>query len=121
MRNPRTPEQNRDLHRLLHLVGMEDVKAELVYNYTSKRTTSSSEMSQRECEELLKYLRMEDNSKHGKSRGSVRHYLQMLGYDYKAIDTFVKNIGSNNPGKKSLSNLGGKELNAVVTQVKQMY
>jgi hypothetical protein len=117
----RTLEQNRELHRLLALVDQEAFKEELVSSFTGQRTTSSSKMLYTECEALIKHLKAEDEKMHGKSRRAILHQLQLLGWDYKRIDVFIKNIGSNNPKKKHLTNLGGADLNAIVTQVKQLY
>jgi hypothetical protein len=117
----RSPEQNRELHRLLTLVELEAFKEDLVSSFTQERTTSSSQMSFSECAALIDHLKKEDEKKHGKSRRTILHQLKLLGWDYKRIDKFIENIGSNNPKKKSLNSLGGAQLNAIVTQVKQLY
>lgn len=113
--------QNAQLHRLLSLTGLMDMKANLVMQYTGGRSSSSKDLTTLECNELIKMLKNEDEKLHGKSRRLILHYLRLLGYDYKHIEAFIKAIGSNNPSKKSLNNLGGIELNRVVSQVRAMY
>ena len=63
-----------------------------------------------------------------KTRGKIIHYLCLAGMvdskgsaDWKRINNFVQNIGSNNPKKRRLHELGLNELNAVCTQVEQLY
>lgn len=118
----RTKLQNARLHRLLSLCNInDDVKKVLVSSWTNGRTDSSAEMSEVECRDLISHLHGIDKDRHGKSRGKVQNLLRLLGWEWKKIDNFIINIGSNNPKRKSLNNLGGAELNAVVTQVEALY
>ncbi len=81
-----------------------------------------------EAREFITHLDLELQKSLRKSRGTVIHYLCLLGFtttqdtpDYDRINAFVVNIGSNNPRKKILNFLYANELNKVVTQVKAMY
>jgi hypothetical protein len=62
-----------------------------------------------------------------KMRGKILHLLGVYGMiqangnlDYNRIDSYIRNIGSNNPKKYPLKWLGTKELLAVLNQVNAM-
>lgn len=120
--------QNRALHSLLSQLNLLDQKADLIEQYTDGRTRSSREMSEREAEALVSALKQEKERQTKKSIAKAIHLLCLLGYvrgngdpDYGRINTFIQNIGSNNPHRKTLHYLNRKELNAVVTQIEAMY
>lgn len=116
-----TPEQNRNLHRLLSLCGLAEHKHALVSSITRGRTESSAAMSELEANEFIAWLRQQDEKLHGRSRDLVKHLLKLMGFDWQQQDILIRNLGSNNPKKKPLANLGGAELNKVVSQIRIMY
>lgn len=90
--------------------------------------TRVKDMCITEAQEFITYLNSELQVKSRKSRGTVIHYLCLLGFttpqdapDYDRINKFVQNMGANNPKKKILNYLYPAELNKVVTQVIAMY
>jgi hypothetical protein len=62
-----------------------------------------------------------------KMRRKILHVLGNMGYtkegkfDYARINGLIENIGSNNPTKAKFNYLTNEELNAIVTQIDQMY
>lgn len=53
---PRTLQQNSQLHKLLTETGLTDEKGTLVKEFTNSRTSSSSAMSMAECQALIDHL-----------------------------------------------------------------
>lgn len=123
-----TPAQIKQLHMLLNASGEMARKAFLVKEHTNCRTTSSKEMTLAECARLIDYLRVLANQRRKAMRGKIIYYLCLLGMtderndpDYKRINDFIANIGSNNPRKVILNYLYYNELVKVVSQVEAMY
>ena len=124
-----TAEENRRFHLLLKECGLdEEVKKELVYQFSDGRATSSKELSPVETTALLKYLQDTHSAKCKPMRGKIIHYLCLLGYtvrkdeaDWDRINAFIKGMGSNNARKVQLNFLYYSELPAVVSQVEAMY
>lgn len=62
-----------------------------------------------------------------KMRKKTLHVLGNMGYtkegkfDYERINALIENIGANNPTKAKFNYLTNEELNAIVTQVEQIY
>lgn len=122
------PGQNSALHALLAELAMMDYKAELIQRFTNDRTASSRDLTFNEAGEILEHLRAERNSRTKGMRGKVVHYLCLLGMvkgdgapDYDRINGFIRGIGKNNPGKRSLINLRIDECRLVLNQVEVMY
>lgn len=123
------PVDLRTYHLLLKECGLgEDDKLALLQSFSEGNATSSTELEPAEAQALLKYLKEVHAQKCKPMRGKIIHYLTLLGYvtgndtpDWKRIDEFIKNIGSNNPRKVILNYLYASELPAVVTQVQAMY
>jgi len=81
-----------------------------------------------DAQKIIEVLRYNLKIKGKKTRGKIIHYLCLMGFvdrggnpDWKRINSFIQKIGSNNPKKERLHELGLTELNAVCTQVEQMY
>lgn len=120
--------QNKAMHSLLHQLGLMDQKKDLVEQCTNGRTTSSREMSRDEADYMIRLLKAQKQERTGKQIGKVVHLLCLMGYvrdngqpNYDRINKFIQNIGSRNPRQVKLNYLTVSELNAVVTQVEQIY
>ncbi|MDJ1494180.1 hypothetical protein QNI19_14650 [Cytophagaceae bacterium DM2B3-1] len=129
---PRTLEQNRRLWQAANELGLdEEIIGDMVYAETENRTRSSKEMTEKECEALIKQLSNKLNTSKKAMRGKIIHLLCTLpdnpmvdtkgAADFERINAFIKEIGSNNPKKKILNYLYYQELVNVVTQVESMY
>jgi len=77
---------------------------------------------------IIEVLQYNLKIKGKKTRGKIIHYLCLAGMvdkkgsaDWNRINAFIQGIGSNNPKKRRLHELGLNELNAVCTQVEQLY
>lgn len=53
----RTPDQSKQLHATLARLGMMDSKKDLAFTYSNGRTDSTSELTEFECDQLLRDLR----------------------------------------------------------------
>jgi uncharacterized membrane protein len=129
---PRTAEQNRKLWQVANELGLDQEQiGDLAWSFSSERTRSTKELTIRECNELIEYLagRLSEGKK--AMRGKIIHLLCTLpespmvdskgAADFERINTFIQNIGSNNPKKKILNYLYYQELVPVVSQVQAMY
>lgn len=124
-----TPDENRRFHLLLKECGMdEEVKKEMVYQFSDGRATSSKELSPVETTALLRYLQDTHSGMCKKMRGKIIHYLCLLGFtvgkdqaDWDRINAYIVGMGSNNPRKVQLNFLYHSELPKVVSQVEAMY
>lgn len=110
------------------MLDMVEAKADIVQGITNGRTGSSADMTDHEAAKMLHFLRNEEDRLMKPSRGKVMHLLGLMGYtkrdgklDFDRINSFVENIGSNNPNRKPLFKLNRTELNQVVTQVEQVH
>ena len=123
-----TTSQNKRLHQLLSILDIMDLKPAIINKVTNGRTSSSAEMMNFEAAALISSLEVDEKQKCGKMRGKIIHYLCLLGYvngdgkpDYLRINSFIAQIGTNNPRRAQLLYLRPKELHAVCNQVEAMY
>lgn len=120
---------NRRYHLLLKECDLsEDDKESLLYSFSDGQATSSKELKPDQVKALLKFLQDRHSEMCKKMRGKIIHYLCLLGYvnsddtaDWDRINTFIVDIGRNNPRRVILNFLYLSELPAVVTQVEAMY
>lgn len=124
-----TPQINKRLHALLHMLNLMEQKADLVRQYTNGRTLSTREMDNVEALALIHALEGDREQRSKAMRGKIIHYLCLLGMtledgspNYDRINGWVQNrTGSRNPRKKKLLYLTPAELLAVLTQVEAWY
>ncbi len=122
-----TVEQNRALHSLINQLGIAEQKANMVFNATDGRSSSSKELTQKEAQAIINNLNAQkaqrDNPELKKMRGKITFLLVQLGYvqnqklDTKRAENYIKNIGSNNPRQVGTFDLNKSELQAIITQL----
>lgn len=134
----RTATQNAQLHVLITQLGIDkEIKAELVDQFTTGRTQSSSEMEYRECESLIGYLKSLQSDKKidrmvyahseraDRMRKKILSMCHELGWEITPggkIDWYRLNGWLLKYGylKKELNSYTYEELPALVTQFEQL-
>jgi len=124
-------DQNRDLHSLLSILGLMEIKTELVFNFTNQRTGSSSLMSDAECDALIAHLRKlvkESPQKLDtpvvKMRKKLIHYAHLLGWkigekaDMERINRWCLKFGAYH---KPLNAHSESEMIKVLDQFENVY
>lgn len=116
----RNPKQNSIFHMLITELGIDaEAKAEMVYDYTDGRTSSSSEMSEHEMQILINFLKVQkhtDTNIADRKRKRVISQMIQAGYvnngkaDMKAIESWGLKVF-----KKPFNSLSIKELSKVIT------
>jgi len=121
-----TPTDRKQFFGLLRLLNEE--KDEVVHLITKGRTTSSSDMTQREINRAIGMLKSYADDRFGKSRRKVIHLCAMCGMvddkgipDYKRIDNWVAKQKKVNPKGRVLFWLRAGELNKIVGVAEAMY
>ena len=126
----RTEQQNKKFWKLINLLGInEDIKEELVYQFTGGRTIHSSEMTKEEMAELLKYLEsiLESWKNENKQKQKKRRQIFRLFYELGWIDNNMSSadkmekiqgfLRQRSGIDKDLNSLSLKELNKVIKQL----
>ncbi|MBL7902917.1 MAG: hypothetical protein JNK73_13050 [Bacteroidia bacterium] len=132
----RNKQQNKTLHGLLNELRIdEETKEQLVYDFTSKRETSSSKMLVNECQALINHLIMMknqtsksvktqlDNSPENKMRRKVLSVFHEMnwkngsGLDWNRINNWMDKFSYLH---KPLNNYTKEELPKLITQVEQI-
>lgn len=120
------------LFAILQKTGQVDNRAEIIEQFTNGRTDTASGLTEQEAKELCLKLNQPATSTQQKSPAHTRMGKKVIallaGYgwtkgqkpDYDRINSFVANIGSNNPDKKKLWSLSYQEMQAVLNQVEAM-
>ncbi|WP_420582056.1 hypothetical protein [Reichenbachiella sp.] len=123
------------LEKQLHRAGYPVSRMDLIRQYSGDEMCSLQEMSLQQYNQFIQWIRITFKSHldaaenaQKKSIKTAVHYLCLMGMttsddkpDFTRINSFVKNIGSNNPKKETLNKLTPGQLNKVVTQIKSMY
>lgn len=121
-----TANQNKLLHALLSSTGQASQKSNLVYGFTDGRTESSREMLATEAEQLIQYLKLQDNS--AESANVMRRKIISMCHrikwqkdgkaDMQRLNTWCIESGYL---KKPLNDYTQKELPKLVSQFTQVY
>jgi len=120
----RTIHQNKTLHAIITKLGIdEDLKREMIHNFSKLRTTKSSELTYYECNELLNYLNkmQADKDKQAdamrKKLLSIAHEMQWElpdgSIDWIRLDAWLHKYGYLH---KDLNKYNIKELPTLLTQ-----
>lgn len=122
-----TVPQNKQLHGLLYQTGMTTQKRNLVFGFTNGRTEHSSEMLTTEADELIKYLKSQDNTVEAanKMRRKIIAMCHRLHWttepgkvDMKRLDNWCRDKSYL---KKGLNDYTYNELPKLVSQFTELY
>lgn len=121
--NKRTPQQHKQLFALLYKLGIDDDgRKELVYEVTQCRTTTTTELTQLECADLINSLQTKANIQEEKKDRMRKKIIAMAHemkwynagkVDLKRIDDWCVKSGK---FKKPLMKHSQGELTQLVTQ-----
>ncbi len=124
----RTPQQNARLHGLINELNIDaDTKATLVHSHTDGRTSSSREMMNWECQNLIKFLEKQEKPKNDsadKMRKKIISICYEMGWTFdtgrinmERINNFCIKFGYLH---KPLNDYSINELPELVTQFKKV-
>lgn len=127
----RTNSQNKRLYALLTQLNLLQMKANLALQFSYNRTSETSQLTVKECNELIKHLEKNNPNLVDKSvskikikRGKVLHLALASGFkntkgdvDYKRFNAFML---TKSVYKKQLIDYNLSELNELITQFEQI-